>query len=399
MSIFLAVCSVFGLFFGGYFAVIAILGLLHGKKTKKTAAPRHKIAALVAARNEESVIPQLVESLRRQRYPAELSGIFVAVNNCTDNTARAAQAAGAQVIFCEGEIRSKGDALRFAFSRLLQTDYDAFVILDADNLADPDFFAQVNTALCDGYRIAQGYRDSKNPSDSWVAGGTSVFYWFMSSLYNRARSALGMSCALNGTGFMVSADLLRKTGWNTSTLTEDLEFSAQCALQGEKIGWMEYARVYDEQPLSLKDSMIQRRRWFAGSLQCFMKYFPRLIKKHSSHSLDMALLFSGGALQLLGLVSMVLGPIVTIQTLGFLNSLLVGAVGGAALIFALAAGAWLICLLEKKTFPGRKITVWTFWLYLVTWMIANISVFFTGIPQWKMIAHKPAENLDEMLSK
>lgn len=399
MSIFLAICSVFGLLFGGYFAIIAILGLFHGKKSQQTTPPRYKIAALVAARNEESVIPQLVESIRRQRYPAHLSGVFVAVNNCTDHTAEAALSAGAQVISCEGPIRSKGDALRYAFSQLLQTDYDAYVILDADNLADPDFFAQVNTALSSGYHIAQGYRDSKNPSDSWVAGGTSVFYWFMSSLYNRARNALGMSCALNGTGFMVSAALLRKTGWNTSTLTEDLEFSAQCALLGEKIGWMEYARVYDEQPLSLKDSMIQRRRWFAGSLQCFMKYFPRLVKKHSSHSLDMAILFSGGALQLLGLVSMVIGPILTVRSMGLINSLLLLLGGGISLILALALGARLICLLEKKKFAGQKITVWSFWLYLLTWMIANISVFFTGIPQWKMIAHKPASNMDEVLSK
>ena len=62
----------------------------------------------------------------------------------------------------------------------------------------------------------------------------SVFYWFMSRFFNRGRAALGMSAILNGTGVLLSADLIREMGWNTCTLTEDLELTAQCGLHSEK---------------------------------------------------------------------------------------------------------------------------------------------------------------------
>ena len=394
MQIVVAVLSVLSALFGVWYGGIALLGLFRGKKPRREAPPQYKIAALIAARNEGNVIAQAVESVRRQRYPDHLTGVFVAVNNCTDDTEAAARAAGAEIIRCQGPIRSKGDALRFAFSQLLSTDYDAYVILDADNLADPDFFSQVNLALADGCQVAQGYRDSKNPGDGWVAADTSVFYWFMSSLFNRSRAALGMSANLNGTGFMVSARLLCDMGWNTGTLTEDLEFSAQCALRGEKIGWMEYARVYDDQPVSLWDSMVQRKRWYAGSLQCWRRYFLRLCKKRTLQAADMAILFFGNHLQYLGVITLILSAILSIRSVGLLASLAVGAASGLASAAALDVGAWAICRLEKKKYPGQVRSVLLFFFYMLTWMFANLSVFVTGMPKWKVIKHKPAKNMD-----
>ena len=91
------------------------------------------------------------------------------------------------------------------------------------NIADPDFFAQANLALCRGSHVAQGYRDSKNPGDGWVAGGTSIFYWFMSSLYNRSRANMGLSANLNGTDrktSMYNVDV-NPSLWATLTFVEE----------------------------------------------------------------------------------------------------------------------------------------------------------------------------------
>ncbi len=389
MTAVLGVLTGLSVLYGLYYGLMAVLGLFRGRPAREEAPPRYKIAAVIAARNEENVIGQAVKSLLAQRYPRELSGVYVAVNNSTDRTAEFARAAGANVIDCRERVRCKGDALRCAFRELLDTDFDAFVILDADNIADPDFFAQANLALCRGSHVAQGYRDSKNPGDGWVAGGTSIFYWFMSSLYNRSRANMGLSANLNGTGFMVSADLLRRSGFQTATLTEDLEFSAQCALMGEKIGWMEYARVYDDQPLRLWDSMVQRKRWYAGSLQCLMRYFPRLAKKHTLQAVDMAILFFGNLLMPLGLIAFALSAILTIRAAGFWGAVLAGLGGGAASAAAMDLGGYLVCRLEKKRFPGKAKTVLLFFLYMFTWMFANLSVYVTGMPKWNMIPHKP----------
>src|SRR5690554_2607067 len=58
---------------------------------------RHRFAVLIAARNEEAVISQLIESIHNQSYPSHLIETFVVADNCTDNTADAARKAGAVV--------------------------------------------------------------------------------------------------------------------------------------------------------------------------------------------------------------------------------------------------------------------------------------------------------------
>lgn len=57
----------------------------------------HKIAVVISARNESAVIGQLIESIHAQTYPAELIRIYVCADNCTDDTAEVARAAGATV--------------------------------------------------------------------------------------------------------------------------------------------------------------------------------------------------------------------------------------------------------------------------------------------------------------
>ena len=57
--------------------------------------PRHKpekptrYAVLIAARNEEAVLPYLLQSIRAQDYPAERIGVYVVADNCTASTAPA----------------------------------------------------------------------------------------------------------------------------------------------------------------------------------------------------------------------------------------------------------------------------------------------------------------------
>lgn len=72
------------------------VGLL--KKPKNfTETALHRYAIVISARNEESVIGQLIASIKAQNYPAELIDIFVIADNCTDGTARVAREEGALV--------------------------------------------------------------------------------------------------------------------------------------------------------------------------------------------------------------------------------------------------------------------------------------------------------------
>ena len=234
--------------------------------------PGTRFAVITAARNEEAVIGKFVESMQAQDYPKELFDIYVAPNQCSDRTEERARAAGARIIHCPGHIRCKGDALHEVFRQLMERDYDAFCVFDADNEADPQFLSRMNDAFLAGAKVAKGRQEAKNPEDSWVAACYAIYFDFFRYFFNRPRAAWGLSAKLVGTGFAVHRDILEKMGgWNTVTIAEDAEFSAQCAAMGERIWWVEEAVTYDEQPTSFRVSLIQRKRWCSGIMQVAKK--------------------------------------------------------------------------------------------------------------------------------
>jgi cellulose synthase/poly-beta-1,6-N-acetylglucosamine synthase-like glycosyltransferase len=122
----------------------------------------HRFAILICARNEEKVIGKLIESLHKQNYPPDAFDVFVTADNCTDRTAQLARQSGAVVLerFDDAHM-GKGYALNWTFSRLLKQyrgRYDACVLFDADNIADPNFLDAMNRQLNAGHRIAAGFR-------------------------------------------------------------------------------------------------------------------------------------------------------------------------------------------------------------------------------------------------
>ncbi|MDO4355719.1 MAG: glycosyltransferase family 2 protein [Clostridia bacterium] len=397
------ICGAFTGLYGVYFAAIAVLGTIRRKSQTITAAPQKRIAALIAARNEEAVVGPLVRSLQKQDYPKELYDIYVIPNNCTDDTEAAARAAGAKIITCDVPVHSKGEVLNVAFRQLLALPeaegYDAFCIFDADNLVHPGYMNAVNQALSDGYDIAQGYRDSKNPDSSWVAGCVSMFYWMMSRFYNSARHALGMSAALNGTGFMVSARLIREHGFQTISLTEDLEYTAQCAINGVKVGWMENAVIYDEQPIRMVDSYNQRRRWSAGTVQCLKAYgktlYHKAVHERSLACADILLIFAGALIQLISLLPLAFTILYTLGCLVEMNGAAIwimvgGIIGGVGGYLGSTLMAALICCWEKKMSVKRIPAVIGFSIFLLTWIPANLVSLFCPPPTWKAIPHTVA---------
>ena len=400
MNVILLLGGVLGIAFAVYFVVTSLGGFISGRRyTLEDRPDTTRIAAVIAARNEALVLPHLVKSLLAQDYPRALFDVYVVPNNCTDDTEAAALSAGAKVLHCPEPVRRKGDALRQTFAQLTATgQYDAYCVFDADNLVHPGFLHQVNNACQAGFDAAQGFRDSKNPFDSWLSGGTTIFYWFMSHVFNESRARLALNCHLNGTGFMVTDALMRRLGWHTHTLTEDLEFTAQCALEDVRIGWMPDARVYDEQPIRFVDSAVQRRRWTAGSLQCTWRYAARLWHKHSPCGLDAACLFTGNLMNYVGLISMVISAIKCWPLMKTNPAALLS--GGIAYL----AGMWLVCMAgaivmlkwEKRLCRASIPTILLFPLFMLSWMPINLYASLTPPPRWRMVRHTRSVSLADL---
>ncbi len=276
ISLIFTLCYAYQFFF-------IFVGLFAKPKVFKT-DKQHRFAIIISARNEETVIGQLIDSIKSQDYPAELLDTYVIADNCTDATAQVARSAGAIVHerFNMEQV-GKGYALDWMFGIIrrnyAEREYDGYMIFDADNLLDPNFVKEMNKTFSAGYRIVTSYRNSKNYDSNWISAGSSLWFLREAKYVNNARMALGTSCSISGTGFLIDADIIWKNGgWIHHLLTEDIEFTVDSVIQGVTIGYCPSAILYDEQPTQFRQFCTQRLRWAQGFYQVFTHYGVRLLK-------------------------------------------------------------------------------------------------------------------------
>ena len=261
-----------------YYFVLAVIGMWRSR-VHKNYTPKNSFAIVVCAHNEEAVVGELVKNLKGLDYPDDLYDIFVVADNCTDKTAEVASAAGANVHECfNKEEVGKGYAMGWMFDRVDKMDrkYDAFLIFDADNLVHPQFMLEMNDHLEKGESVIQGYLNSKNPTDSWVAGTFSIAFWMVNHMWHLAKYRIGLSTALGGTGMCIRTSIIREYGWDCNSLTEDMEFSMKLLTHGLKTTWAHDAIVYDEKVTTMMASCKQRLRWAQGGAETILKYFPQV---------------------------------------------------------------------------------------------------------------------------
>ncbi|MDO5399125.1 MAG: glycosyltransferase family 2 protein [bacterium] len=266
---------------GIYYLLIGLAGFLPLKNKHEIKSERkNRFALIAAAHNEETVIANLIRSLKNQNYPKDCFDVFVTADNCTDRTAEIARSEGAVVYERKNDKkRGKGFALEWFFEKLFSMDrqYDYIAVFDADNLVSPDFLTNMNESANRGHKVVQGFLDSKNPYDSWISAAYSFCFWTVNRVFQLARYKLGLCCELSGTGFIIKTELLKKLGWGATCLTEDMEFTMKAVYNGEKIAFNYDARVYDEKPLTLRQSWRQRVRWMRGHCDVASRYFFKLI--------------------------------------------------------------------------------------------------------------------------
>ena len=388
-----------------YNITISVCSLIKLKEKKLLTNKKHKFMAIIPAHNEEAVVANLVESLKEQNYPKELLDIYVIADNCTDRTAEFARKAGA-IVFerFDSKNKTKGHALKWFLAQKIEeeSDYDAFCIFDADNIAMPNFIEEMNKKLCQGEEVVQGYRDIKNPTDSWIASGYALFYWTLHRFYHLARYNIGLSTLLNGTGFMVKFDVIKPNGWETKTLTEDIEFSLQNIIAGRKLGWAIDAVVYDEQPIGFNQSWTQRMRWSVGHIQCIKHYFKALffsIKERKSFvNLDGLMYLMGMPMLILSFIlvavniAIYLGNGMTTGELLFLF----GSFGMATAILPSIIALFVLKLDNRPIRPMIK-GILCFPLFMGSWVLINIKALIKPDFTWKKIDHVRSVKVDEMV--
>lgn len=407
---------IFILFLGAYFyqMVYAAVVIIKKQRVSKDAKVQHRFAVMVAARNEETVIQDLIESVQHQDYPKELIDIIVIADNCTDATAKIARRAGAIVFERFNKVKvGKGFALDYAFKQLKieypSKHYDGFFVFDADNLLDKNYIKEMNKVFDEGYEVITSYRNSKNYDTNWISAGYSLWFLRESKYLNNARMLLNTSCAISGTGFLVSNAIIEKNcGWKHHLLTEDIEFSVDSVLHGVKIGYCNNAMIYDEQPYTMEQSWKQRLRWSKGFYQVFGNYgkqlFKGVVKGHSFSCYDMMMtitpaLFISLASVLINLIALI-AAIFFVPGLGVIKITL-GAISASILNYYLILFAFglLTTITEWKNIncPAKnKIKyLFTFPIFIFTYVPISIQALYKRI-EWVPIEHTITKKIQQM---
>lgn len=405
---------IFILFTGFYFyQIVYVFVSLFIKSKELEALKSHKYAVVIAARNESAVIGQLINSIKKQNYPSKLVDIYVVADNCTDNTAEIAKNAGARVFERFNRQRvGKGYALDYAFKNIINSNfsYEGYFVFDADNLLDENYISEMNKVFDNGYKVITSYRNSKNYDTNWLSAGYSLWFLREAKYLNNSRMILNTGCAISGTGFMVSDEVIRKNnGWKHHLLTEDIEFSIDNALQGEKIGYCGKAVLYDEQPYLFEQSWNQRLRWAKGFYQVFAKYGMSLIKniitKRSFCCYDMLMTIMPALF--LSLTSVIVN--LTFFYLGFINieiypelmrettgAILMSVLNSYLVLFAMG---FLTTITEWKNINSTSLKkikyMFTFPIFIFTYVPISIVALFRKI-EWKPITHNIVKTIEEV---
>lgn len=245
-------------------------------------APRersHRTAVLIPAHNEGAGILSTLRDAQAQLGPADR--VLVVADNCSDDTAEIARAAGADVVVRhDPERRGKGYALEFGVQHLAGDPPDVVVILDADcRLGDGALGHLSDDAMASGRPIQSLYlmlaRDEA-PQGS----GVNLFAWRIKNwLRPLGQKLLGMPTQLFGTGMAFPYALLAGRDLGNSRLAEDTALGLALAAAGRPPLFVSEARIHSYFAVSVTGTDQQRHRWEKGHLDNIMDLVPGALAK------------------------------------------------------------------------------------------------------------------------
>ena len=240
---------------------------------------------LFPAYKEDVVIVSSVQSVLRQDYPKELYHIGVISDHMQPETNEQLSQLPITLLQPSFEKSSKAKALQYAITNyeLQQSKFgmrnselpDYVVVLDADNVVEPDFLSRLDAVCQQGHRVIQCHRTAKNSNNS-IAALDGISEEINNSLFRRGQSRVGLSASLIGSGMCFDYELFAKDVMQLSSAVEDRELEGLLARQGVHIHYADDIMVYDEKVSNGENFQRQRLRWMSGQVQTLFLMLPYL---------------------------------------------------------------------------------------------------------------------------
>ena len=240
--------------------------------------PLSRYAFLLVAHNEETVLPDLLQSIANLDYPDDRYAVFVLADDCSDRTAELARESGATVFErSKGGGLGKGFAVQYLIDCLVdqRDNFDATITLDSDAKLDPAYLKEMNRIHQAGYPVVMGRPETpkEKASLSWI----NRFGLQCVAISETARFAMGLAARFSSNTTLIHRDIWRSFDWKCLNHLNTAE--EMCGWFIERripIGYAADALVVEEAPRELENFAGQRSRWYITYCRQFWYYGPRL---------------------------------------------------------------------------------------------------------------------------
>jgi glycosyltransferase involved in cell wall biosynthesis len=238
---------------------------------------------IVPAHNEGGSIVPTIHDIKSQL--AKDDRLLVVADNCTDDTATIAAAAGAEVTVRNDIAKiGKGYALDWGLRHVSANPADFVIFVDADCRIQSDLVQRLKAACAKGRRPLQACFLMKPPPDSSIDYKVVEFAWIVKNWVRPlGLRALGLPVQMMGTGMIVPWHVVSTMSLGSGSLVEDLKLGLDLATKGFAPRFFPFVVVISDFPLSRRGASTQRQRWETGYIQMILKNTPRLFYSALRH--------------------------------------------------------------------------------------------------------------------
>jgi cellulose synthase/poly-beta-1,6-N-acetylglucosamine synthase-like glycosyltransferase len=260
-----------------YLLVLAVAGHWGKLKSYTSHPEKSRIAVLLPSYKEDNIIVDSARKAQQQTYPADRYDVVVIADSLQAATILRLESIPVRVVKVQFEKSMKARSLNAAFRELPGAYYDLALILDADNIMSPDCLEKVNHAFQDGRQVIQCHRTAKNKNTP-VAILDALSEEVNNTIFRRGQRALGLSCALIGSGMAFRYDLIKDIfalPRIQDNPGEDREVDIQLVKKGISVEYIEDAYIYDEKVQRKEVFEQQRTRWLATQVDHLKRFLSK----------------------------------------------------------------------------------------------------------------------------
>lgn len=243
------------------------------------------VTIVVPAHNEEVVIAQTTRAILDLNYPADKVELLIFADNCSDQTARRAQAIlqmlkyqgrNARVIERHGEGGKAGvlnNALTLAHGEYIGV-YDADAMPEKNALY---FLVKKVLENPTRYMAAFGRNKTRNAEQNFLTRCINQEIVVTQRIQHCAIWHLFKIGRIPGTNFIIQRQYVQSIGgWENGALTEDTDISFKIMQSGKLIALAYNSEAFQQEPEQIRDYYFQRLRWAKGNYQVVLKNFKHL---------------------------------------------------------------------------------------------------------------------------